>query len=112
MTKSQYYDEYCIWCKDNNRDTVSNSQFGKQVLTLGYRAERYSFGNKRNTYYANPNFDNSKSKEIYRNYLEYMGLTEEADVAFNNDKKLYSCGKTFNEYLLDCFYNRIAENSK
>lgn len=112
MTKSQYYSEYCNWCKDNNREAVSNSQFGKEVLALGYRAERYSFGNKRNTYYANSDFDNSKSKAIYENYLKYMGITEEADVNYNNDKTLYSCGKTFNEYLIDCFYDRIVENDK
>ena len=112
ITKSQYYEEYCNWCKDNNREAVSNSQFGKEVLALGYRAERYSFGNKRNTYYANSDFDNSKSRAIYENYLKYMGITEEADINYNNDKTLYSCGKTFNEYLIDCLYDRIVENDK
>lgn len=112
ITKSQYYEEYCNWCKDNNREAVSNSQFGKEVLALGYRAERYSFGNKRNTYYANSDFDNSESRAIYENYLKYMGITEEADINYNNDKTLYSCGKTFNEYLTDCLYDRIIENSK
>lgn len=113
MIKSQLYNEYCNWCKDNNREAVSNSIFGKEVLALGYRAERYSFGNKRNTYYASPDFDNSECKVIYDNYLKYMCMTEEADIAYNNDKKLYSCGMTFNEYLCDCFYNRIVvENTK
>lgn len=113
MIKSQLYNEYCNWCKDNNREAVSNSIFGKEVLALGYRAERYSFGNKRNTYYASQDFDNSECKVIYDNYLKYMCFTEEADIAYDNDKKLYSCGKTFNDYLCDCFYNRIPiENTK
>lgn len=113
MIKSQLYNEYCNWCKDNNREAVSNSIFGKEVLALGYRAERYSFGNKRNTYYASPDFDNAECKVIYDNYLKYMCFTEEADIAYDNDKKLYSCGKTFNDYLCDCFYNRIPiENTK
>lgn len=43
MFKSRYYEEYCKWCKFNNREPVSNSQFGKRVLALGYKAERYSF---------------------------------------------------------------------
>lgn len=43
MFKSRYYEEYCKWCKLNNREPVSNSQFGKRVLALGYKAERYSF---------------------------------------------------------------------
>lgn len=108
MIKSQLYNEYCNWCKDNNREAVSNSIFGKEVLALGYRAERYSFGNKRNTYYASQDFDNSECKVLYDNYLKYMCLSEETDIAYNNDKSLYACGKTFNDYLCDCFYNRIV----
>lgn len=111
ITKSQYYDEYCNWCKDNNREAVSNSIFGKEVLALGYRAERYSFGNKRNTYYAGPDFDNSESKTLYDNYLKQIGITEAKDIANDNDEKSYSCKMTFSNYLVACLYNKI-ENDK
>lgn len=111
ITKSQYYDEYCNWCKHNNKEAVSNSIFGKEVLALGYRAERYSFGNIRNTYYASPNFDNSKSKIVYDNYLKHIGITETKDIANDNDEKSYSNKLTFGNYLVACLYNKIENNN-
>lgn len=70
ITKSKYYDEYCEWCKYNNKEAVSNSIFGKEVLNLEYRAERYSFGNKRETYYASLDFNNTDSRNLYEEYLK------------------------------------------
>ena len=58
IIKSKYYDEYRKWCNRNNKEAVSNAIFGKRVLALGYRPERYSFGNNRHTYYASPTFKN------------------------------------------------------
>ena len=40
IVKSTYYKEYSKWCKKHNREAVSNSQFGKQVLALNYRLEK------------------------------------------------------------------------
>ncbi len=101
IIKSRYYKEYCKWCSCNNREAVSNSQFGKQVLALGYRAERYSFGNKRNTYYASPNFDNSNSSNIYNDYLHHSGVCEETEKT--TDEKIIkdTYGTTFSDYLFD-----------
>lgn len=110
--KSRYYEEYRKWCIANNKESVSNSQFGKIVLSLGYRAERYSFGNKRNTYYANTTFDNTKSKDIYYKYLAYIGINETTDIVFGNNPKQYECGITFIEYLCKILYNEIEIDYK
>lgn len=109
--KSTYYKEYQKWCKLNSREAVSSSQFGKQVLSLGYRSERYSFGGNRNTYYAAIDFNNADSTTIYKEYLSYVGLTEEADRAYGNDKKiLEDSGKmTFEQYLLNYLYVRLDD---
>ena len=107
--KSRYYDEYSKWCSSNNREAVSNSQFGKRVLELGYRAERYSFGNMRNTYYTAPDFNNSESTIIYNKYLEYIGIGESTDIIYNNDPKNYTCGITFSDYLCKFLYNEIHD---
>ena len=37
IVKSTYYKEYRKWCNKHNKEAVSNSQFGKQVLALNYR---------------------------------------------------------------------------
>lgn len=100
ITKSQYYDEYCNWCKNNNKEAVSNSIFGKEVLALGYRAERYQFGAKRETYYASPDFNNSDSRNIYEEYLSKNKITEDdgkPDVI------------SFSNYLVECLYNGTDE---
>mgnify|MGYP002509190687 CR=1 FL=1 len=55
---------------DNNKSAVSNEIFGKRVLALGYRAERYSFGKARHTYYTAPKFNNIESRDIYNRYLD------------------------------------------
>jgi len=108
--KSRYYEEYCKWCKSTNREAVSNSQFGKRVLELGYRAERYSFGNKRNTYYTAPDFNNSESKVIYEKYLAYIGINELTDIINDDNSEHYSCGLTFSDYLCNKYlYNKIDD---
>ncbi|MCM1370815.1 MAG: phage/plasmid primase, P4 family [Clostridium sp.] len=96
ITKSQYYDEYCNWCKSNNREAVSSSKFGKEVLALGYRAERYQFEAKRDTYYASPDFNNSDSKNVYDKYRKQHDNAESKGT--NNEI-------SFNNYLVECLYN-------
>ena len=108
MFKSRYYNEYVKWCSANNKEAVSNSQFGKRVLALGYRAERYSFGNKRNTYYANPEFNNENSPDIYKRYRNYESITEEADIMWDNNPKRYSVC-TFSDYLCKELYDKPTD---
>lgn len=111
MFKSRYYEEYCKWCKSNNRKEVSNSQFGKRVLALGYRAERFSFGNNRNTYYTSSTFDNTKSRFIYDSFLSLTGITEAGDIACENNPKNYDC-YNFIEYLCKILFNEIEIDYK
>ncbi len=110
IIKSKYYDEYCKWCKNNNRKAFSNSKFGKEVLTLGYRAERYSFGNKRETYYASPKFNNANSRNIYNDYLVQIGLTEETVRNCGEDylKEKYNA-IAFDDYLCENLYKKTDE---
>lgn len=99
MIKSKYYDEYRKWCNRNNKEAVSNAIFGKRVLALGYRAERYSFGNNRHTYYASPNFKNCDSKDIYDRYLTSCGLNEEYEKTTTELQLAKSDIENFSDYL-------------
>lgn len=104
IVKSTYYEEYRNWCKLNNREAVSNSKFGKEVIALGYRTERYQFGTKRDTYYASPNF-NSDSRDVYNRYLKDNGITEETAKHYT-DKELKEIFNaiSFSEYLCKNLY--------
>jgi len=105
IMKSKYYDEYRKWCRYNNKESVSNSIFGKEVLALGYRPERFSFGNKRDTYYASPNFNNADSRSIYDEYLNKSGITEEAAKNYDESTLIEVFGvKPFSEYLGESIY--------
>lgn len=109
VVKAKYYEEYRNWCKLNNREAVSNSKFGKEVLALGYRTERYQFGTKRDTYYASPDF-NSDSRDVYNKYLRENGITEETAKKYN-DKELKEIFNaiSFSEYLCKILYNNSDE---
>lgn len=87
INKSRYYLEYSRWCCQNNYEALANSQFGKDVLALGYRAERYSFNGNRDTYYVNSSFTNNKASGVY--------------VAFTADKddKIIKSDTDFEDYL-------------
>ena len=100
IVKSRYYQEYRNWCNYNNREAVSNNVFGKEVLALGYRAERYSFRNDRKTYYAAPNFDNNNSQDVFNQYIASSGLGKGTIDAYT-DKELsdYYHVKSFEDYL-------------
>ncbi len=99
IVKSLYYNTYCKWCKNNNREAISDAQFGKQVLALGYRDERYSLAGKRVWYYVSPDFDNSKSQDIYDEYLQWNGITRETDKIYGDDYKRKNLNGTFEDYL-------------
>lgn len=106
IIKSKYYDEYRKWCNRNNKEAVSNAIFGKRVLALGYRPERYSFGNNRHTYYASPTFSNSDSKEIYDRYLVSCGLSEQMEKTTSEEVLAKYDITNFNEYLWVDLVNR------
>ena len=99
IIKSKYYDEYRKWCNRNNKEAVSNAIFGKRVLALGYRPERYSFGNNRHTYYASPSFSNCDSKEIYDRYLTSCGLSEQMEKTTSEEALAKYDITNFNDYL-------------
>lgn len=99
IIKSKYYDEYRKWCDCNNKEAVSNAIFGKRVLALGYRPERYSFGNNRHTYYASPTFKNCDSIDIYHRYLVKCCLEEEQEKRIT-ERELNQADKySFSQYL-------------
>jgi len=99
IIKSKYYDEYRKWCNRNNKEAVSNAIFGKRVLALGYRPERYSFGNNRHTYYASPTFSNCDSKDIYDRYLVSCGLSEQQEKTTSEEALAKYDITNFNDYL-------------
>lgn len=106
IIKSKYYDEYRKWCNRNNKEAVSNAIFGKRVLALGYRPERYSFGNNRHTYYASPTFSNCDSKDIYDRYLVSCGLSEQQEKTTSEEALAKYDITNFNEYLWLDLINR------
>ena len=100
IVKSRYYQEYRNWCNYNNREAVSNNVFGKEVLALGYRAERYSFRNDRKTYYAAPDFDNNNSQDVFNEYINSSGVCSGTINAYT-DKELAEIfnAKSFDDFL-------------
>ena len=111
ITKEGYFKEYRKWCKYNNKEAVCNTKFGKEVLALGYRAERYSYNNDRKTYYANPNFDNNDSQTIYKQYLEKYQISEDAAQAYDDNLLRDICGAIpFNDYLCELLHNENNVN--
>ena len=99
IIKSKYYDEYRKWCNRNNKEAVSNAIFGKRVLALGYRPERYSFGNNRHTYYASPSFSNCDSQDIYNRYLVKCCLEEEQEKRTTEIQLNQADKYSFSQYL-------------
>lgn len=91
IIKADYYEQYQQWCLFNNYEAVSNSVFGKEVLALGYRAERYSFNNDRKTYYTNPNFDNKDFLEAVKNYKKRITLSSEDASNYTDDELSKIC---------------------
>ncbi len=68
ISKTEYYKRYQNWCYDNFYEPLNNAQFGKQVLALGYRTERFSFDGDRPWYYVNATFDKTKKDDVYQSY--------------------------------------------
>lgn len=114
IQKATYYNEYKKWCTYNNRDCVNNANFGKEVLSLGYRAERYSFNNDRKTYYAAPYFINSDCQTIYDNYLKEIGITRETASAYTFDElsKIYENMQSFESHLCEELYKSESKDEQ
>lgn len=109
VVKAKYYEEYRNWCKLNNREAVSNSKFGKEVIALGYRTERYQFGTKRDNYYASPTF-NSDSRNVYNRYLTKYGISEDTATKSSDDylKRIFNA-IPFSDYLCENLYDKSDE---
>lgn len=102
INKARYYKEYCIWCNNNNYETVCNSKFGKEVLNLGYRAERYSFKSDRKTYYTAQDFNNDEAQDMYQKYLIDSGISNETADNYSEEELVETFhNKPFDDYLWD-----------
>ena len=74
--KSKYYQKYDAWCHENFYEPLNNAQFGKQVLALGYRTERFSFDGERVWYYASPRFKNDTRFSIYQDFKRQQDTSD------------------------------------
>lgn len=111
MFKDRYHKEYCKWCASNNLEAYNNVKFGKEVLNLGYRSERFTFGKKKITCYVSQGFSNAENKSIYDRYLKENGISEETARAYDEATLVATFGiPTFDDYLWKC--NNDTENTK
>lgn len=99
ISKSQYYQEYYKWCEETNNKPLDKGPFGKQVLSLNYRSERYSFKGNRDTYYVNPVFTNDRATGVYQAFIAdtYEANKDEVD----NNKHKNQNNMLFENYLWD-----------
>lgn len=103
MFKDRYHKEYCKWCASNNLEAYNNVKFGKEVLNLGYRSERFTFGKKKITCYVSQGFSNAENKSIYDRYLKKNGISEESARAYDEATLVATFGiSTFDDYLWKC----------
>lgn len=106
IAKSIYYKEYCTWCNYNNKEAVCNTKFGREVLNLGYHAERYSFKNDRKTYYTAPDFDNNKAQDVYQKYLTDNGISEITAQSLTEEQMMATFGNcSFADYQTEMLYS-------
>ena len=111
MFKDRYHKEYCKWCASNNLEAYNNVKFGKEVLNLGYRSGRFTFGKKQITCYVSPNFNNAENKSIYYRYLKENGISEETGRIYDEATLVATFGiPVFEDYLWK--YNNDTENTK
>lgn len=99
--KTSYYNEYRKWCNENSYQILSQSQFGKQVLALGYRSERYSIKGIRNMYYVNPDFDNDRRHGMYQSFTLDV---DEKRIKDDMDFETYLCQRLY--------WDKIAQDYK
>ena len=102
--KANYYDKYDRWCRENNKIPMINSQFGKEVLKLGYLPARYSVSaKKRPCYYTVKDFDYDKL------FNEYADIIEAKSIDAVSNKGTYSRGN-FIEAFIDFFHSNTIED--
>lgn len=90
--KRQYYIEYCTWCEENNLQALDNFNFGKVVISFGYKSKRRTFNHIRNTYYVNPKFDTERCYRFYSTFKSEQEI------------RLIKRNLTFEEYLGTLIY--------
>ncbi len=92
IIKGEYYTYYENWCRDNNRDKVTSSVFGKQVLALGYKSVNPSFDGIRHDYYAQADFNIMNFREEYQKHCSSSKDTSMSILDYINylNKNLYS----------------------
>lgn len=105
IRKEAYFKEYCKWCNYNNIEAVNNVKFGKEVLALGYRSERYGSKDQRKTYYTAPDFDKEKFNILYDNFLKKVCLTKETVENYNENELRTSKGTNFSDFLVKNLYS-------
>ena len=105
IRKEAYFKEYCKWCNYNNIEAVNNVKFGKEVLALGYRSERYGSKEQRKTYYTAPDFDKEKFNILYDNFLKKVCLTKETVENYNENELRTSKGTNFSDFLVKNLYS-------
>ncbi len=105
IRKEAYFKEYCKWCNYNNIEAVNNVKFGKEVLALGYRSERYGSKDQRKTYYTTPDFDKEKFNILYDNFLKKVCLTKETVENYNENELKTSKGTNFSDFLVKNLYS-------
>ena len=105
IRKEAYYKEYSNWCHYNNEEPVNNVKFGKEVLALGYRSERYGSKAQRKTYYTALNFDKEKFNALYDKFIKKACVTKETVENYNDNDLQASIGTNFSDFLVKNLYS-------
>lgn len=74
--KTAYYTKYDDWCHKNLYEPLNIEQFGKQVLALGYRSERFSLDDKRIYYYVSSSFDSNNRSSVYQEFKKQKDVPD------------------------------------
>ena len=105
IRKEAYYKEYCKWCNYNNIEAVNNVKFGKEVLALGYRSERYGSKAQRKTYYTALDFDKEKFNALYDKFIKNACVAKETVENYNDNDLKASIGTNFSDFLVRNLYS-------
>lgn len=110
IRKEAYYKAYSKWCVHNNVESVNNVKFGKEVLALGYRSERYGGKTNRKTYYTAPDFEKERFNILYDKFLFENGISREAGKVYTDDELKELFGTNFSEFLIKNLYDSEPTN--
>lgn len=104
VSKAKYYEKYDNWCHENFYEPLNNAQFGKQVIALGNRAERFYFNGEKIQCYAGHNFKNNKKDDIrqdFKNQKDIPDFEEYLWKQIEDKAKIDDTQKTEDEQQLD-----------